>query len=266
MLHALSVDVEDWYHDSAVAPGAVGPRVERNTDLLLEIFAEIGARATFFVLGEVAQQFPQLVRRIAEAGHELGSHSFHHRKVIDLTRAEFREDVARSLRVIEDCAGRAVQGFRAPYFSIPADVRWPIDILAESGLRYDASIPCIARPPGLELVTPRRPYRLHNGLWEVPVGFLRLGPFWHLPLASGAGLRFFSSATIAKLTRRFEREEGAAVFYLHPWEIDPDSPAGEGAGRWFLRVGRNRLERRLRELARSVSFASIAEVLPAPLG
>jgi len=261
--HALSVDVEDWYHDAASGdPDRFEDRVEANTEELLALFAAHGARATFFVLGEVAERFPALVRRVVAAGHELGSHGYRHRPVAHLLRRDFRDDVQRSLAAIEDASGRRVQGFRAPYFSIKAGVRWPIEVLAELGLSYDSSILAIDRPPGLELVCPRAPFRHAGGIWEVPVGVLQVLFFWHLPVASGAGLRLLPKRLLWRCLRRFERDVGPAVFYLHPWEIDPASPTGTGTGRWLLRVGRRRLAARLGELLRARSFAPIREVFP----
>lgn len=266
--HALSVDVEDWYHDTAVATiDNVAPadhRVETNTVRLLDLFAEYGARATFFFLGEVAARFPALVRRAASAGHEIASHGYQHRPVPLWLRREFRDDVARSLRVLEDLTGGPVRGYRAPYFSIKADVRWPIEILGELGVAYDSSILAIDRPPGLEVVCPRTPFAHANGVWEIPVGVLKLA-FWHLPLASGAGLRILPPRLFRRTVARFEREVGAGVFYLHPWEVDPDSATGPGAGRWVLRVGRERLPDRLRALLRERTFAPINEVFAALL-
>jgi polysaccharide deacetylase family protein (PEP-CTERM system associated) len=260
MLHALSVDVEEWYDDFSAPAGWLGSRVERNVEHLLELLAAHGARATFFFLGEVAERFPTLVRRAVAAGHEAGSHGHRHRPVIQLTRREFRDDVTRSLRTIEDAAGVRVLGYRAPYFSIKASVRWPVEILGELGLRYDASILAIDRPPGLELVCPRVPYRHPNGLWEVPVAVLQMLHFWHLPLASGTGLRLLPGRLFARCLRRFERDVGAGVFYLHPWELDPDSPTAPGLTRVLLRVGRSGLAERLAALMRRVGFAPISEV------
>ncbi|MBI1817493.1 MAG: polysaccharide deacetylase family protein [Deltaproteobacteria bacterium] len=261
--HALSVDVEDWYHDAASNVRApYEQRVEANTLRLLDLFAEHDARATFFVLGEVAAQYPGLIRRIAAAGHEIGSHGYRHCRVPQLLRREFRDDVAHSLRVLEDLTGRRVGGYRAPYFSIKADVQWPIDTLRELGIAYDSSILAIDRPPGLELVCPRTPFRHRNGLWEVPVGVLRMLYFWHLPLASGAGLRMVPTRLLWRCVERFERDVGAGVFYLHPWELDPASPASPGAAGWFLRAGRRRLPERLRALLRARAFAPIGEVFP----
>jgi len=260
--HALSVDVEDWYHDGGGPRAAAPERVEANTERLLELLAASGARATFFFLGEVAVRFPQLVRRVAAAGHEVGSHGYAHRHLSERLWREFRDDVARSLATLQDMLGMPVRGFRAPYFAIKAGVRWPIELLGELGLHYDSSILAIDRLPGLELVCPRSPYRHDNGLWEVPVAVVQLLHFWHLPAASGAGLRLIPPGLLTRSLARFERDVGAGVFYLHPWEIDPDSPTGPGRGRWLLRLGRARLAERLDGLLRTRQFVTIPEAFP----
>lgn len=262
--HALSVDVEDWYHDGGFRPGSVAAeRVVANTERLLDLLAARGARATFFFLGEVAERYPNLVRRAAAAGHEIGSHGHSHRHLSKLLSHEFRDDVARSLAVLQDVLGAPIHGFRAPYFAIKAGVRWPIGLLGELGLRYDSSILAIDRMPGLELVCSRAPFRHHNGVWEVPVAVLQILHFWHLPVASGAGLRMLPPRLLRSGISRFEKEIGAGVFYLHPWELDPDSPTGPGSSRWLLRVGRARLAARLDELLQERQFVSISEAFPA---
>jgi polysaccharide deacetylase family protein (PEP-CTERM system associated) len=258
--HALSVDVEDWYHDGGAAGPLPEERVVDNTVRLLELLAAHSARATFFFLGEVAERFPGLVRQCASAGHEVASHGHRHRRLSEMSEREFRRDVARSVGILEDVTGCAVRGYRAPYFSIKAGVRWPIDTLHALGLAYDSSVLPIDRPPGLELVCPRAPFRHPNGLWEIPVAVLQFGHFWHLPLASGGGLRYVPLRLWWRWMRRFERDVGAGVFYLHPFEIDPGSPTGPGPGRWLLRPGRRRLLRRLGSLLGSVRFGAIADV------
>jgi polysaccharide deacetylase family protein (PEP-CTERM system associated) len=240
--------------------------VEANTLAVLDILEVQGVKATFFFLGKVARRFPALVRRVAAAGHEVGSHGYRHCPVTHMTRREFLADVAHSQRVIEDAIGRPVLGYRAPYFSIKAGVHWPIDILKELGIRYDASVLPIDRPPGMELVCPRRPFRHANGLWEIPVATLQLLTFLHLPLASGNGLRWLPRHLRRRWVRRFERDVGAGVFYLHPWELDPGSPVAPCLSRWLLRVGRRRLPERFRELLRETSFAPIVEVFADQLG
>lgn len=267
MLHALSIDVEDWYHDYLVDPRVprIG-RVEANTHAVLDMLEAHGVKATFFFLGEVAERLPGLVRRVARGGHEVGSHGYRHYPVMRMTRREFFADVSRSLRAIEDAIGQAVLGYRAPYFSIKAGVHWPIEILDQLGLRYDTSVLPIDRPPGVDLVCPRRPYRHANGLWEIPVAMLQLLGFLHLPLASGNGLRWLPRTLRRRWVGRFEHDVGAGVFYVHPWEFDPESPVAPRLSRWFLRVGRRRLPERFRELLRETSFAPIAEVFAAQLG
>jgi polysaccharide deacetylase family protein (PEP-CTERM system associated) len=260
--HALSIDVEDWYHDGGAATAAAPERVETNTDRLLELLAARDTRATFFILGEVAARYPRLVRRIAAAGHEVGSHGYAHRHLSQQLWREFRDDVARSLATLQDLLGAPVRGFRAPYFAIKTGVRWPVELLGELGVRYDSSILAIDRPPGLEIVCPRAPFRHHNGLWEVPVAVLQLFHFWHLPMASGAGLRILPPRLLARGIERFEHDVGSGVFYLHPWELDPESPTGPGRGRWLLRIGRTRLATRLDALLRERAFVSIREAFP----
>ncbi len=260
--HALSVDLEDWYHDGNQWTPGIAEHIEANTEHLLELLARADARATFFVLGDVAERYPRLLHLIAKAGHEIGSHSYAHRKVMELTRREFYEDTQRSLQAIEQVTGQAVDGYRAPYFSIKADVLWPVEILAELGLRYDASILGIDRPPGLDVITPRAPYPLRNGLWEVPVALLNFGFFWNLPLASGVGLRFLPSVLFDRFVRRFENEVGPGVFYLHPWELDEHAPTAPGFSRWFIRAGRARLPQRLERLLSRRRFSTIATAFP----
>jgi polysaccharide deacetylase family protein (PEP-CTERM system associated) len=258
--HALSVDVEDWYHDGGAPTAEPESRVLDNTLSLLDVFEQHAVRGTFFFLGEVAGRFPALVRRVADAGHEIASHGYRHRAVSDVTRNEFRRDVADSVRLLEDCAGCAVRGYRAPYFSIKPGVRWPLEILADIGLAYDSSVLPIDRPPGLELVCSRAPYRHWNGLWEVPVAVLQFAHFWHLPLASGGGLRVLPFGLLRRWIRRFERDVGAGVFYLHPWDFDPSAPIVPGPHRWLLRPGRRRAKERLERLLEQASFGSIADV------
>jgi hypothetical protein len=142
-------------------------------------------------------------------------------------------------------------------------VRWPIEILAALGLRYDSSILPIDRAPGLDLVSPRAPYRHWNGLWELPVAVLQLAHFWHLPLASGGGLRVLPPRLLRRWLARFERDVGPGVFYLHPWELDTESPIVPGPHRWLLRIGRHRVRGRLARLLAEVAFGSIAEVFGA---
>ena len=266
--NALTVDVEDWYHDAEglglPAPSRPETRVERNWRRLLELFAEARATATFFVLGEVAENLPGLVRETAALGHEIASHGHRHRPVRALLRREFRDDVRRAKAGLEDLLGAPVAGYRAPYFSIKAGVRWPTDILVAEGFRYDSSILPIDRPPGLEVVTPRIPYALPAGLWEVPVAVPRW-LFWNLPLFGGFGLRALPERFVRRRLGEFRDRFGPPVLHVHPWELDASGPEVEGMNpvvRGFKRFGRAGLAARLQRLLAAESFASIASVFP----
>jgi polysaccharide deacetylase family protein (PEP-CTERM system associated) len=234
VLNAMTIDVEDYFHVSAfdgVVPRSswarLECRVERNTDRLLGIFEESGITATFFVLGWVAERYPDLVRRIAAAGHELASHGYAHRLVYDLTPSAFRDDVRRSKTLLEDAAGVAVQGYRAPSYSITPRSLWALDILIEEGFAYDASIFPIHHDRYGIPVSARHPYRLERvsgELIEVPGTTVQWGPM-NLPIAGGGYFRIFPyELTSWGINRINRREQRPAIFYLHPWEIDPEQP------------------------------------------
>ncbi len=268
MRNVLTVDVEDWYHDAVGLGGsrAAAPegRVDRNLRRLLDLLEETGAHATFFFLGEVAERHPELVRESSARGHEIASHGYSHRPLRALLRREFRADVERSRRLLEELTGMRVAGYRAPYFSIKAGVRWPIDLLAEAGFAYDSSVVPIDRPPGLELVSPRAPYAHPSGLWEVPIAVPRWN-VWHLPMLGGFGLRALPIGFVERRLLQFNREVGPAVLHLHPWELDAEGPELETLGavvRGLKRLGRRGLAAKLLRLLRDHPFGSIAEVLP----
>ena len=269
MRNALTIDVEDWHHDAEGLHGKAvvdpEPRVERNLRRLLELLDECHVHATLFFLGDVAGRFPALVRDAFACGHEVASHGDRHEPIGRMLRREFRADVERSLKRLEDLTGTRVRGYRAPYFSIKAGVHWPGDVLAEVGVGYDSSVLPIDRPPGLELVSPRAPYRLPSGVWEVPVAINRIW-FWNLPLLGGFALRALPLGFVEKQLAAFNREVGPAVLHLHPWEIDaggPEAASVSRALRRFKRVGRRGLHGKLARLLRRHSFGSIAEVFPA---
>ena len=274
MLNAFSVDVEDYFQvglfEDAVPRETwdrLEPRVERNTRRLLDLCDRHKVKGTFFVLGWVAERWPQLVRDIRDAGHELGTHGQDHRKVTTLTPREFRADVRRSKQTIEDISGVEVIGYRAPNYSIVRETLWAVDVLAEEGFRYDSSIFPIRHDRYGIPDFPRfpRPLRGENGtaLHEVPISTVRLAGM-NLPFVGGGYLRHFPFAFIRWGMRRlngFERRP--AILYVHPWEIDPDQP--RQAVRWLtgVRHYRNlhRTEERLVRLFSDYSFTTIREVL-----
>jgi polysaccharide deacetylase family protein (PEP-CTERM system associated) len=266
LVNALTIDVEDWYHDGEGLRPAGGAhenaRVERNLRVLLDLLDATRARATLFVLGEVADRFPDLVRDAFRRGHEIASHGYRHRPVGAWLRREFRDDVARSRALLQDLTSAPVRGYRAPYFSIKAGVHWPGDVLAELEVGYDSSVLPIDRLPGLDLVSPRGPYRLASGVWEVPISVNRFG-FWNLPLCGGFALRVLPIGFVERRLAEFNRDVGPAVVHLHPWELDaggPEPASVPAAVRRLKSLGRSSLPRKLERLLAAHSFDSIAAV------
>ena len=274
-VHVMTVDVEDYFHVSAFAGvvsrdewPALESRVVANTDRLLDLFAEHGVRATFFVLGWVAERHAGLIRRIARDGHELASHSYWHRLVYELTPEEFRDDLRRARDVIESAAGVRVRGFRAPSYSIVERSLWALDVLAEEGYAYDASIFPIRHdvygipdaPRGAHLID-----RAAGRLLEVPGAAARLAGA-PIPIGGGYFRLLPYLATRWAITRYAATERQPAVFYLHPWEIDADQPRLRAPLKSRLRHYNHlaQAESRLRRLLRDFAWDSVeATILPA---
>jgi polysaccharide deacetylase family protein (PEP-CTERM system associated) len=233
ILNALTIDVEDYYHVSGFEGvvgrahwGAFEPRIGASTALILDALERTGVRATFFVLGWVAEHHPGVVRAIHAAGHEVGCHSYWHRLIYQQTPAEFRADLRRARAVLEDLIGNAVIAYRAPTFSITRRSLWALDMLVEEGFRLDSSIfPTHHDRYGLA-GTPTRPHRIARpagSLVEFPLAVWD-GLGYPLPLGGGGYFRLYPYA----LTRLGLRAVNAAgrpfVAYLHPWELDPGQP------------------------------------------
>lgn len=233
MVHLFSVDVEEHFQVSAFDRvlsredwDRQPSRVEPNTDRLLELLERRGARGTFFTLGWVAERHPALIRRIVGAGHELASHGWWHRKVSGLTAEEFRQDIRDSKRLLEDVGGAPVVGFRAPSFSIVPGTEWAFDVLLEEGYTYDSSLFPIRRPdygyPGAPL-DPHRRARPAGTLLEIPMCTAQIGGL-RVPAAGGGYLRHFPLGLIRTALRQYDARNNPAMFYIHPWEVDPGQP------------------------------------------
>jgi len=229
--NALTVDVEDWYHSVLeLEPSRWAEcedRVVPTTHTLLRCLEEAGARATFFVLGHVAELHPELVPRIESAGHEVACHGYAHRLVYDLGPEEFRADLRRSLDILASQARGPVRGYRAPYWSITRRSLWALDIVAEAGLDYDSSIyPTKTSLYGISQA-PLAPFRVvtpgGRELVEFPPSVLRM-PLRNLPFAGGIYLRVFPYWLVRWCMRRLARQERPALVYIHPPEFDPGKP------------------------------------------
>ena len=273
--NAMSIDVEDYFHVSAfdgVVPrtswDALESRVCANTVRLLELFDEFHVRSTFFILGWVAERHPELVRDIASRGHEVASHGYAHRLIYDQTPAAFRHDIRRAKHLIEDACGRQVRGYRAPSYSVTPRSLWALDIMLEEGYEYDASIFPIRHDRYGIPVSERRPYLIERQigtLVEVPGSTVRLGPL-NLPVAGGGYFRLLPYAWTRWGIERINRLEGLpAVFYLHPWEIDPGQPRLPAGRLSRLRHYRNleRTEGHLRQLVQDFTFDTIEALVDA---
>lgn len=232
IVNALTIDVEDYFQVSAFAPyirrddwDRRERRVERNVHRILELLARHDTRATFFTLGWVAERHPLLVRAIVDGGHELASHGYGHERAFELGREAFREDVERAKKLLEDLAGRAVLGYRAPSFSIDERNRgWAFEALARCGHRYSSSVYPIRHDHYGMPDAPRFAHRVEAGLLEIPATTLRFGSR-NWPSSGGGFFRLLPYPLSRWMIRRVNRVDGeSAVFYFHPWEIDPGQP------------------------------------------
>lgn len=271
--NALTIDVEDYFQVAALAEAvkyddwsSMEYRVEANTDRILRLFETAGVKATFFTLGWVAERSPNLVKRIADAGHEVASHGYSHQLIYNQTPDVFQEETIRSKAILEDILGEPVTGYRAASYSITNQSRWALDILAEQGFTWDSSIFPVHHDrygmPG----TPRWPHRLMTDkgyeLAEFPLSTLKL-PGYTLPIAGGGYFRLFPYWFSKFGLGSINRQGKPFVFYLHPWEVDPGQPRLDV--KWFSRFRHyNNLdvcEQRLAKLLRHFNFTTISEVL-----
>ena len=273
IVNALTIDVEDYFQVSALAAHfprseweRVPCRVVRNVDTILGLLDEHGVRATFFTLGWVAERYPQLVRRIAREGHEIASHGYAHERASAQPREHFLADIVLAKAVLEDTAGERVCGYRAPSFSIGKTNPWAHDCIAEAGYAYSSSVYPVRHDHYGVPDAPRFPYRLDSGLLEVPVTTVRwMGRNW--PAGGGGYFRLLPYAVSRWQIGRVNREEGrSAIFYFHPWEIDPEQPRVRDASiktRFRHYVNLERTERRLHCLLRDFAWGRADRVFAA---
>ncbi|TXF99434.1 XrtA system polysaccharide deacetylase [Massilia arenae] len=264
--NAMTCDVEDYFQVSAFAPyidRASWPtrecRVEANMERILALYERHGVRATFFTLGWIAERYPAMVRRIVDAGHELASHGYGHLRASDQSRAEFDNDIRSSKALLEDIGGQAVVGYRAPSFSIGHANLWALDALHEAGYQYSSSIYPIAHDHYGMPDAPRFAFYPNgpDGLLEVPITTVKMAGR-NLPAGGGGYFRLLPYALSRWMMEKVNREDGEpALFYFHPWEVDPGQPRPEGLGakaRFRHYVNIDRMERRLEQLARDFKW------------
>ncbi|MEL6105224.1 MAG: XrtA system polysaccharide deacetylase [Planctomycetota bacterium] len=273
VLNAFTVDVEDYFQVSAFEHrirrsdwDRMESRVVRFTDRLLTLLDEVSVRGTFFVLGWVAERYPKLIKRIATAGHEIASHGYWHRLVYELTEEEFADDIAASVDAITTACGIRPTAYRAPSFSITQRSLWALDILVEQGFQLDSSIFPISGHDRYGMPSANK--EIHQlatsagSLCEFPPSLGRVAGL-SVPIGGGYFRLLPCNLTLAAVTS-VQRREHPAMFYIHPWEIDPEQPRIDGVGwksRFRHRVGLRHTESKLRKLLKSRPFDCIETVL-----
>ena len=270
--NAFSIDVEDYFQVSALAPHFPRQiwdqqpcRVERNVDRMLEILEDSQVHATFFTLGWVAERYPDMVKRVVAGGHELASHGYGHQRASDLSRDEFFDDITRAKKILEDLGGQVVIGYRAPSFSIGENNLWALDLLGEAGYQYSSSIYPIRHDHYGMPNAPRFAFRPSDSmsLLELPATTIRLFNR-NLPAAGGGYFRLLPyQMSRWSINRVNNVDKQPCIFYCHPWEIDPDQPRPHGMTfktrfRHYVNLGRT--ESRLRSLLKDFRWGRVDQI------
>lgn len=229
MLNALSIDVEEWYHASFAKEALKGiPNqsiVGSGTQTILDLLDEYDTKATFFILGAVAEKDPELCVKIAAKGHEIATHGYHHKLVTEMTRPEFEDDLTRSIEIIHRVTGTRPLGFRAPVAAINKETHWAFQVMSDLRLKYDSSI----YPSNSPLIasgisgSSKQQYKIYDDLWEIPLSVVRLGNI-DIPVSGGFYLRSFPFRFYQNCIRRINKLGDPFLLYVHPWEFDTNYP------------------------------------------
>lgn len=222
----LTIDLEEWFH--SLEPdtnkwNSFDRRVEYSTNIVLDLLAKYNSKATFFVLGDVAENNPALIKEIENRGHEIGAHNYNHEFLYNQNEKEFRDELKKSLSLLESITGEKIISFRAPFFSITEKSLWSLPILAEEGIRYDSSIfPIYNHRYGIPN-SKLSPHEITKGLWEFPISVYRFGKI-NFPFSGGVYFRFLNNYVFNKILSMYDGNHDNFVFYIHPWELDPFQP------------------------------------------
>jgi polysaccharide deacetylase family protein (PEP-CTERM system associated) len=271
MKNAISIDLEDWYCANNITQVVkrenwrhCESRIQQTTRRLLDLLRAYETRATFFVLGWVAERHPELVHEIEESGHEIGVHGYHHLLLTEVTPAEFERDLTKALETLEHCGiAQAVIGFRAPSFTIVKQTEWALEILERYGIRYDTSVFPVSFHPDYGVASaPLVPYKITDRLYEFPLSCLEVAGV-RIPFGGGAYFRLLPYACTKYCINKCNTEGRAVVFYLHPWELDPQQPRIELP--WLNKIRHyynlHKTEARLETLLQDFQFTTVREVL-----
>ena len=268
----LTIDVEDWYMDTDISAwSSYADRIVKSTQKILEILDERNTKATFFVVGYVAEHFPELIKDIKDRGHEIGTHGYSHTSIKKQTASEFEDDLLKSVRILEDITKDKIRGYRACEFSIDEKTSWAIDILKKNGLKYDSSVfPVKTYLYGVP-DAPLYPYHITSSnikvdspeadFFELPLSVYKL-PIVHknIPVAGGFYLRFFPYWFIKHAMKKINKMGKPAVIYIHPWEFDPKQPRIKELN-WYHYYNLSNTEKKFKRLLKDFEFTSIKEVL-----
>jgi len=273
VIHSLSFDIEEHFQVAAFDCPArrrhwevLQSRVEKSTDIILALLDSANVKATMFILGWVAERHSGMVKRIANAGHEIACHGYSHELISVQNPATFREDVRRAKKILEDITGQSVLGYRAPTFSITKETTWALPILVEEGFLYDSSIvPAMHDSYGIPDSSPS----LHSldtssgMLWEVPPSTCQLG-WTRIPVGGGGYFRLFPYSIFRWFLTKVEREGHPLVMYFHPWELDPEQPKMKGSllSKFRHYVNLQKTQKRMTWLLQDFHFSPIRETLP----
>jgi len=270
MKNALSIDVEDWFCVHNLSDvirkeewSTCEPRITKSLTRILEILDEKKVKATFFVLGWIAERYPELVREIDNRGHEIATHGLSHRLLTELTSEQFDEELKTSILLTERNTRKKVLGHRAPSFTMTEKTSWALDVLAKHGLKYDSSVFPVSFHPDYGISNaPLGPYKITEKIWEFPLSVVKiLGR--NVPISGGGYFRIFPYRFIRYGIRKANLEGRPVVFYLHPWEMDPDQPKVKLPPFKKFRHYHNldKTEKRFRRLLDDFQFTTISEVL-----
>lgn len=271
-VNAISIDLEEWftvYNFAAIFPQSewesLEQRAEKSVRRLLELFDEFDVKATFFILGWVAERQPKLISDIAGAGHEIATHGYGHELVKEIGPEKFREDLFKSIEAIRNAVPDAdIVGYRAPSFSVNPDLNWFFETLKEAGIKYDSSLfPVAFHPDYANSGVPLEPYQIRPDVIEYPMSCVRVGKLT-LPCSGGGYFRLLPYAWFKWGIKKINNEGRAAVFYLHPWEIDPGQPRIKEVplSKQFRHYNNlKKCEKRLRKLLNDFKFTTVREVL-----
>ena len=270
MKNILTIDVEDWYMETDISTwDSYEDRVVENTNKILEILKELNIEATFFVLGYVAEQFPELVETIKDKGHEIATHGYSHKQITKQTPSEFEEDLLKSVKILERVINKRIFGYRAREFTIVEKTSWAIDILKKNELKYDSSIfPVKTHLYGVP-DAPLFPYHISSSnikgeyteedFLEFPLSVYRF-PIMHknIPIAGGFYLRLFPYCFIKHAMKKINKKYHPAIIYIHPWEFDPKQPRIKEL-KWYHYYNLSNTEKKFKRLLKDFKFIPIRE-------